>query len=335
MRRLSVLLLLFVLAYGCGHKSEDAKQDKKATGVEKRNVLAIVGSEHITLEEFSAEFRPIRKEYPEKLTPALSLTLTKIKKEFLENLITERFLLQIAKSSGVFLNSDERGLAVRRAIGHNLEDAREMVEAQGVDFPSWLKKVTEKATANKLITQEVYGKISVTNDEIKRYVSSNPSLFVHKEKRHLLQIVMETEAEALSALRKIRRGKSFKKIAKSVSVFEAGEQRTDIGYVDRGKLLKKLEEAGFSLKKGKVSEVIRTKHGFHILKCIDINERCQMSSKEAYPIARSRLIEQKSGKAYKNWVNEKRKNIKIVVNPDLLKIKENIIYREGSGKTSL
>jgi len=334
-RKSCVFLVLFLLTYGCGNKGKETKQEEKAASSTRRNIVAIVGGEAITLEEFSAEFSSIRREYPKKLTPALSLTLTKIKKEFLENLINERFLRQIAKSHGVFLTSSEKALAVQRAIGHDLKSAREMVEAQGVSFPAWLEKVTEKATAEKLITKEVYSKVSVSSGEIKRYFSSNPSLFVHKKKLHLLQIVMETEAEALDALRKVRRGKSFKKIAKSSSMPNEGEQRVDLGYMERGELPQKLEEAGFSLKKGKVSEVIAIKSGFHILKCIDRIERSRMSLKEAYPIAQSRLIKRKRDKAYKKWVSEKRKNIKIVVNPDLLKTKENIVYKETPDKMRL
>jgi peptidyl-prolyl cis-trans isomerase SurA len=67
-------------------------------------------------------------------------------------------------------------------------------------------------------------------------------------------------------LKQIRAGANFEDVAKKESQGPSASQGGDLGLFERGKLAKQLEDLTFGMKKDEVSDVIRTKQGFVILK---------------------------------------------------------------------
>ena len=74
------------------------------------------------------------------------------------------------------------------------------------------------------------------------------------------------EAKANDLLKQIRAGASFEDIAKKNSDGPSAAQGGDLGGFKRGTLAKELEDKTFAMKAGEVTEVIRTKQGYVILK---------------------------------------------------------------------
>jgi peptidyl-prolyl cis-trans isomerase SurA len=89
-----------------------------------------------------------------------------------------------------------------------------------------------------------------------------------------------TEAAALSAaqakaqdlLDQIHKGTSFEEIAKKYSDGPSAAQGGELGIFKRGSLAKELEDKTFAMKAGEVSDVIRTKQGYVILKVVEHQE---------------------------------------------------------------
>jgi peptidyl-prolyl cis-trans isomerase SurA len=88
------------------------------------------------------------------------------------------------------------------------------------------------------------------------------------------EAVKQTEAAALAAaeakandlLKQIRAGTSFEDVAKKYSEGPSAAQGGDLGVFKRGALAKELEDKTFAMKSGEVTDVIRTKQGYVILK---------------------------------------------------------------------
>jgi peptidyl-prolyl cis-trans isomerase SurA len=74
------------------------------------------------------------------------------------------------------------------------------------------------------------------------------------------------EAKANDLLKQIRAGASFEDIAKKNSDGPSAAQGGDLGGFKRGTLAKELEDKTFAMKAGDVTDVIRTKQGYVILK---------------------------------------------------------------------
>ena len=76
------------------------------------------------------------------------------------------------------------------------------------------------------------------------------------------------EAKANDLLKQIRGGASFEDIAKKDSDGPSAAQGGDLGAFKRGTLAKELEDKTFAMKAGEVTDVIRTKQGYVILKVV-------------------------------------------------------------------
>jgi peptidyl-prolyl cis-trans isomerase SurA len=74
------------------------------------------------------------------------------------------------------------------------------------------------------------------------------------------------EAKANALLDQIHKGAAFDEVAKKNSDGPSAAQGGDLGLFKRGTLSKELEDRTFAMKAGEVTDVIRTKQGFVILK---------------------------------------------------------------------
>jgi len=89
------------------------------------------------------------------------------------------------------------------------------------------------------------------------------------DKVHCAHILVKTEQEAKSVLERLGKGEKFANIAQQVSQCPSGKHGGDLGTFTRGKMVKEFESAAFSLQKGQVSRVVKTRFGCHIIKRLE------------------------------------------------------------------
>jgi len=85
-------------------------------------------------------------------------------------------------------------------------------------------------------------------------------------KVHCAHILVKTEKEANVVLERLKKGEKFANIAKEVSLCPSGKHGGDLGTFGRGKMVKEFERAAFTLQKGLISPIVKTKYGYHIIK---------------------------------------------------------------------
>ena len=82
-------------------------------------------------------------------------------------------------------------------------------------------------------------------------------------------ILVKTETEAKAILDKLNKGEKFSNIAKEISLCPSGKNGGDLGTFGRGKMVKEFENAAFAINKGEVSNIVKTKFGYHIIKRLE------------------------------------------------------------------
>jgi len=86
---------------------------------------------------------------------------------------------------------------------------------------------------------------------------------------HCAHILTKTEKEANTVLERLKKGEKFANIAKQVSLCPSKKRGGDLGTFSRGKMVKEFEKAAFTLQKGQISPIVKTKFGYHIIKRLE------------------------------------------------------------------
>jgi peptidyl-prolyl cis-trans isomerase SurA len=123
------------------------------------------------------------------------------------------------------------------------------------------------------------------------------------------------EARANDLLKQIRAGTSFEDVAKKYSDGPSAAQGGDLGVFKRGALAKELEDKTFAMKSGDVTDVIRTKQGYVILKVTSHQMAGIPPRKDVEPKIQDALYYQKLQPALRAYLTKLREEayIKITV----------------------
>ena len=126
------------------------------------------------------------------------------------------------------------------------------------------------------------------------------------------------EAKANDLLKQIHDGANFEDIAKKYSDGPSAADGGTLGLFKRGQLAKELEDKTFSMKSGDVTDVIRTKQGYVILKVIEHQTAGVPPFKDALPKIQDALYYQKLQPALRAYLTKLREEAYIDIKPGYL-----------------
>jgi len=271
-----VLALLVLVQYS----SCSAVQAK-----ENRSVVAVVGNRTITESEFRATLKRIRR--GEDVQKSLE-TFTPEGRERILNEVIDRVLFSLAaKKRGM-----DRWHSVKLAI----------------------QEAVERVLAERYIQEELK-KLDLSDEALRRYYESHIDLFTSQKRVKARHINTATKEEAEKALKRIKKGEDFSKVASEVNIDGTKARGGDLGWVVRGIMVKPFEEVLFSLKEGEVSDIVKTRFGYHIIKVEEIKEGKPIPFERIKKRVRERLIEEHIQKLRE----ELKKEFPVTINSELLK----------------
>lgn len=184
------------------------------------------------------------------------------------------------------------------------------------------KKVKENIYFNLIINKlrenlegEFAKEISVTFEEINKYFDENKEKYAQKEEVRARHILVEDEKTAKEILQELKKGKDFSELAKKYSNCPSKEKGGDLGFFGRGMMVPEFEKAAFSLKIGEISNIVKTKFGYHIIKLEERKEAKEAKLEEVKDLIKSELTKEKISQKISEWFEKAKKdaNIKITL----------------------
>ena len=279
MRKVLVFLLTIPLLFAF---MACAKKEEQKQGP----YLAMVGNTKITQADLDREVKTL-PEFAQKLFEG-----PEGKERFLNELIKKELLYQEALKKGI--DKD----------------------------PEYQKKVEEfkKLTLiGQLLEKEIETKAKVTDQDVKDYYEKHKAELASVSQIKASHILVKTEDEAKKIEAMLKKGGNFAELAKKYSI-DAGSAKNggDLGYFSQGQMVPEFEQAAARLKPGEISEPVKTKFGYHIIKVTEKKMGKPVEFDKVKNVLQQRLSAEKQKEVFDTYVENLKKSYKVEINKEAL-----------------
>src|SRR5271165_936463 len=149
-------------------------------------------------------------------------------------------------------------LAAKKAQAENLD--------QSPDFAKKLAYYHDKLAMEELLGS--VAKAATTEEAERKAYDEAAKAEPPTEEIHAQHILLPNEDEAKKALARVKGGEDFAKVANEVSK-DTGGDGGDLGWFTKDRMVPEFSEAAFKLKKGEISDPVKTQFGWHIIQVED------------------------------------------------------------------
>lgn len=305
--RIKILLLLFVFGLQFQVFCRAADSGNK--------ILAVVNDEVITQADLdvalSSAVEELKREYS---GPELNAKIEDTRKEFLNQMIDDKLILQEAKKLGVTADELEVDDKLKDIKSHfpSEEAFYSEVEKSGISTDILKKRYRENIIMGKLVSYQVREKVVVTPTEIEDYYKKHMNELRAPESVHLRSIMVrfDVKVDSVDAVKQkaqdivklAREGRDFGELAKLYSQGAKAEENGDFGFVGKGTMREDFEKVIFALKPGEVSEPVKADTGYYIFKVDERKESYLRPLSEARADIENTIFREKAQKRYEEWM---------------------------------
>ncbi len=252
-------------------------------------IAAIVNKEVILESDVDEQLRVAAANL--RVDPSDSVTVAKLRKDVLRQLIDEQVILAEAQKQGITISKTDLDQAVKQAIQNvrtrmgteqNFQAAlkEEHTTEEGLR-KKYEPDVKKQLLVMRLVGKEVQNRTTVTDAEVKTYFTAHhDSLGKKPEQLKLSAIVIGFEADSVATKKLHTRADSlrnlvvvkkqpFEDVARKFSDDPSGVRGGDLGTFARGEMVGEFEDVAFSLKQNEISQPTRSRYGWHIIQVLE------------------------------------------------------------------
>jgi len=281
-------------------------------------IVALVNNEVITLSELEEFGSRLFRQLKESTWPAAGEEkLKKARREALEQLIENKLLEQEIRKRKVEVSEREVDAAVAEILKHNRLTENELKMAlakEGITYTSYRRQIRDDLGKMRLINREIKAKIVVHEEDLKKIYQERIKDFTDPVEVKLQQIflpfprgataeeIKNIEEKVAELWRRAHQGEDFAQLARNYSLGPEAKEGGVLGYFKKQELIPELEEVAFKLEEGQISEVIRSPHGFHILRLLERKGGTPQPFAEVAPKIREAKLQEEAEKKFQDWL---------------------------------
>ena len=153
-------------------------------------------------------------------------------------------------------------LVARKAEADKMADSAEFVRK--------LAYMRNKALMESMLTK--LAREAITDDAVRSVYAEAAKGQGGEQEVKARHILVENEAAARAALKRVRGGEDFAKVADQVSK-DPGSRGGDLGWFTKDRMVPEFAEAAFKLQPNQLSEPVKSQFGWHIIKVEERREK--------------------------------------------------------------
>lgn len=277
-------------------------------------ILVVVNDEVITQGDLDTALNSVVAELKNEYSGAeLDAKVEEAKREYLNQMIEDKLILQEAKKLGVIVADDEvdERLKEIKSKFPSEEIFYSEVQRAGISTEVLKNRYRENIMMGKLVNHEVREKVVVTPSEIEAYYKEHSEELKAPAAVHLRGIMLRFDGQndeaavrqkADDIIRLIKEGRDFGELAKLYSQGLKAEEGGELGFVEKGQMRENFDKVIFNMKDGEVSAPLKADTGYFIFKVEEKRESYTRSLSEAREDIENIIFREKAQKRYKDWI---------------------------------
>lgn len=245
--------------------------------------VAVVNGSVITRADFDREMRSALGRLSSTGEPVPQAQLSQLKEEVFTKLIGRELLYQESQNKGIKVNEaaiNEQLVMLKKRFPGEAE-FKKMLSQMNLSEVDVKSQFERSLAIQEFIDKQFVQKVTVSDKEVRAYYDSNPVYFKQPEQVRASHILVSIDpqkdpsqkAESRKKIediqQKLKKGEDFSALAKEYSQCPSGREGGDLGYFQRGQMVKPFEQAAFALRPGEVSDIVETKFGYHLIRLTD------------------------------------------------------------------
>lgn len=313
---LLTVFCLLLTAY-CLLSLTGCKKQEQEKVISPKEVAIKINDREITYEEFQDTFKRLFLEG--EAAEIKDEELKNLKMALVNQFIEEELILEEAKMLTLDVKDSE--------VSRETEEIKKEYAGEGFEsnilnkygsMDKWKEEIRKKLLFRKVTDKAIASRITVKEDEARRYYKEHIADYKRKEQARARMIVVKTEEEANQVKERLKRGEDFAKLAQEISLGPEGKKGGDLGFFGRGEMPKEFEDVVFPLPVGKLSQVIKTAYGYHIFRVEEKREAKDLQFSEVKDQIINKLKREKGDAEFQTWMMELKQGAKIEIKEELL-----------------
>lgn len=210
--------------------------------------------------------------------------IARIEQNILKRLIEQELINQAVKEAGVVVPDTDlqKGFEEYKQRFQSEEQFENYLKHGRVTKESIEQRIRERRSLELLLEKK--GEMVVSDAEAEDFYNKNERFYTEKagiRASHILiklpeNATPEDDTKAMERVKlaqeRLKKGEDFEKVATEMSEGPAANKGGDLGFFSQGRMVKEFEDVAFKMKVGDVSEPVKTRFGYHIIKLTDRRE---------------------------------------------------------------
>lgn len=289
-------------------------------------IIAVVNDEIITLSDINKYKAQLKKgKFLDEMVMSNKDKLLKDESALVQQLINEKIIDSAVKQMGLATTVEkvEQEIdTIARRNGISKNELKNEIKKEGVNFSEYQNFVKQRLERQSLVERAVTSKIKITDEEVQAYYLSKTKDPGGESYEYTLAHILTSDKNGIDTAKKksaelskrIKSGESFENLAAQHSEdpnFTAGGF---LGTFKSGEFLKELENGAKNVPVGGISEPVKTKLGYHIIKVLNKKIISDPKFEARKEEIRNLLYKEAFSNQFNFWLEQERASAFIKIN---------------------